>query len=65
MMLNLQPHLSKRLDTKFLHDSGEELFMASLTGENPFAKKSYLEKLDKIRKGKFIRVNNFLERYKA
>ncbi|MFZ2456600.1 MAG: hypothetical protein WAX07_09005 [Candidatus Altiarchaeia archaeon] len=39
--------------------------MASLTGENPFAKKSYLEKLDKVRKGRFIRVDNFLGRYKS
>jgi hypothetical protein len=31
--------------------------------EDVFVKKSYLEKLDKIRRGEFIRVDNFLGRY--
>jgi hypothetical protein len=30
----------------------------------PKAKKEYLERLDRIRKGNFIKVNNFAERYK-
>jgi len=42
-----------------------ELFMESFVEEDPVAKKSYLEKLDRIRKGRFVRVDNFLERYKA
>jgi len=40
-----------------------ELFMRSMIEEEPEAKKGYLEKLDKIRGGKFIRVANFAERY--
>jgi hypothetical protein len=31
--------------------------------EDMFAKKSYLEKLDKIRRRDFIRVDNFLRQY--
>ena len=42
-----------------------ELFMESFVEEDPVAKKSYLEKLDRIRKGRFVRVDDFLERYKA
>ncbi len=40
-----------------------ELFMRSFLEEEPKAKDEYLKKLEKIRKGKFIRVNNFAERY--
>jgi hypothetical protein len=40
-----------------------ELFMESVIEEDPEAKKKYLEKLDRIRKGRFIRVNNFAQRY--
>tara|TARA_Y100000310_G_C20241697_1_gene604969 strand:+ start:262 stop:384 length:123 start_codon:yes stop_codon:yes gene_type:complete len=31
--------------------------------EEPEAKKEYLEKLERVRKGKFIHVRNFSERY--
>jgi len=40
------------------------LFMESILEEEPEAKKEYLEKLDRIRKGKFLKVNNFAERYR-
>jgi len=42
-----------------------ELFMESFVEDDPVAKKTYLEKLDRIRKGRFVRVDDFLERYKA
>lgn len=41
-----------------------ELFMRSQVEENPEARADYLERLDTIRKGKFIRVSSFKERYK-
>ena len=40
-----------------------QLFMESLVEEEPEAKQEYLEKLERIRKGKFMRVTNFAERY--
>jgi len=40
-----------------------ELFMESILEEEPEAKKEYLEKLERIRKGKFIRVKSFADRY--
>lgn len=40
-----------------------EMFMESVVEENPEAKKEYLEKLERIRKGKFIKVKSFAERY--
>jgi len=40
-----------------------ELFMESMVEEEPEAKEEYLRKLDRIRKGKFIRVKSFAERY--
>lgn len=40
-----------------------ELFMRSFLEEEPEAKKEYLQKLERIRKGKFIRVKNFAEKY--
>lgn len=36
--------------------------MESVIEEEPEAKKEYLEKLDRIRKSKFIRVKNLTER---
>jgi len=41
-----------------------ELFMRSQVEEDPVARADYLERLDTIRKGKFVRVANFKERYK-
>ena len=41
-----------------------ELFMRSMIEEEPEPKKEYLEKLERIRKGKFIRVKSFSDRYK-
>jgi len=41
-----------------------ELFMRSQVEEDPVARADYLERLDTIRKGKFVRVTNFKERYK-
>lgn len=40
-----------------------ELFMEAQLEEEPEVKKAYLEKLERIRKGKFIRVENFAKRY--
>ncbi len=40
-----------------------QLFMESQIEQEPEAKKGYLEKLEKLRKGKFIRVKSFAERY--
>ena len=40
-----------------------ERFMESFIAKEPEAKKEYLEKLDRIRKGNFIRVTNFAKRY--
>jgi len=41
-----------------------EFFMKSVIEEEPKAKKEYLAKLDRIRKGKFIKVKNFANKYK-
>ena len=40
-----------------------ELFMESMIEQEPEAKKEYLEKLNRIRNGKFVKVSNFAERY--
>jgi len=40
-----------------------ELFMESQLEEEPEVKREYLQKLERIRKGKFIRVENFAKRY--
>ena len=40
-----------------------QIFMESQVEEEPEAKKEYLEKLERIRKVKFIRVKSFAERY--
>ena len=40
-----------------------QIFMEAQVEDEPEAKKEYLEKLDRIRKGKFIRVDNFAKRY--
>ena len=40
-----------------------DLFLNSQVAEEPAVKKEYLERLERMRKGKFIRVKNFAERY--
>lgn len=40
-----------------------EMFMESMVEHDPEAKKKYLEKLDRIRKGRFVNVGSFAERY--
>ncbi|ODS37908.1 hypothetical protein BEH94_08290 [Candidatus Altiarchaeales archaeon WOR_SM1_SCG] len=40
-----------------------ELFMESMIETEPEAKREYLEKLEEIRKGKFIKVKSFAEQY--
>lgn len=40
-----------------------EFFMESFIAKEPEAKKEYLEKLERVRNGKFIRVKSFAERY--
>lgn len=45
--------MSKQVDT----------FIKSQVEEKPKVRKEYLEKLERIRKGKFIRVDSFSKRY--
>ncbi len=40
-----------------------EMFMESMVEEEPEAKQEYLEKLNRIRQGKFIRVKSISDRY--
>ncbi|MEK6969972.1 MAG: hypothetical protein AABW48_06095 [Nanoarchaeota archaeon] len=40
-----------------------ELFMGSMVENDPEAKKEYLAKLARIRKGNFVNAPNFAERY--
>ena len=40
-----------------------ELFMEAQLENEPEVKKEYLAKLERIRKGKFIRINNFAKQY--
>ena len=40
-----------------------ELFMESMIEADPQAKQEYLQKLERIRKGRFIKVDNFASRY--
>lgn len=40
-----------------------EMFMKSRVEEKEEIREEYLQKLEEIRKGKFIRVDNFAERY--
>ncbi|MBI4919632.1 hypothetical protein HY837_06885 [archaeon] len=40
-----------------------EMFMENFISKEPEAKKEYLEKLERIRKGKFIKVESFAKRY--
>ena len=40
-----------------------QIFMASQTEEEPTVRASYLKRLEKIRKGKFVKVNSFAKRY--
>jgi len=40
-----------------------DMFMENFLEEEPVARKEYLKKLNRIRKGKFIRVDNFAKRY--
>ena len=40
-----------------------EMFMESMVEEEPEAKQEYLEKLNRIRQGKFIRVKSIADRY--
>ncbi|MDG6244340.1 MAG: hypothetical protein QCH31_08125 [Methanolobus sp.] len=41
-----------------------QMFMESVISEEPKASEEYLEKLDNIRKGKFVRVADLSERYR-
>lgn len=40
-----------------------EMFMDAMIEEDPVARKEYVAKLDRIRKGKFIKLKDFGERY--
>ena len=39
------------------------LFIKSQIEDEPLAKKEYIKKLEKLRKGKFVRVNNFAREF--
>jgi len=39
------------------------MFMASQVETEPKARAEYLMKLDKLRQGKFVKVNSFAKRY--
>jgi antitoxin component of RelBE/YafQ-DinJ toxin-antitoxin module len=65
---NIQEEVYRRF-SKFCKEHGLsmskqiELFMKSFLEEEPEARKEYLERLERIRKGKFIKVKSFAERY--
>lgn len=40
-----------------------QIFMESQMEEEPEAKREYLQRLERIRKGKFVKVENFAKRY--
>lgn len=40
-----------------------DMFMRSFVEEEPKAKQEYLDKIDRIRKGRFIKVDSFEGRY--
>ena len=40
-----------------------EMFMESMVEDEPEAKKEYLEKLERIRTGKFVRIKSVADRY--
>ncbi|MFH1174426.1 MAG: hypothetical protein V1725_04790 [archaeon] len=40
-----------------------QMFMESVVTEEPKVREEYLKKLEQIKKGKFIRVKSFAERY--
>ena len=40
-----------------------EIFMESMVDEEPEAKREYLEKLDRIRKGKFVKLKSIADRF--
>jgi len=40
-----------------------EIFMEAQIEDDPVLKREYLEKLERVRKGKFIRVDDFAKRY--
>ena len=42
-----------------------DFFMASQVESEPIARKEYIERLEKIRKGKFVSVKSFAARYSA
>jgi len=65
-------NINEEIYSKFSHFCKEhgismskqvEMFIASQMEEEPKAKKEYLKKLDRIRKGKFHGVENFADRY--
>lgn len=41
-----------------------QMFMQSMVAQEPEVREEYRKKLDRIKKGKFIRVDNFAERYR-
>lgn len=40
-----------------------EMFMKSMVEDEPEAKKEYLDKLNRVRKGNFVRIKSIADRY--
>ncbi len=65
---NIEEAIYKRF-SKFCKEHGismskqVQFFMESQMAEEPETKEEYLKKLERIRKGNFITVKNFAERY--
>ena len=65
---NLEENVYEKF-SKFCRENGISMskqiniFLKSQIEEEPLAKKEYIEKLEKLRKGKFIRVNNFAREF--
>lgn len=65
---NLDPETYAKF-SKFCKENGlsmskqVNIFIKSQLEENPKVRKDYLKKLERIRKGSFIKIDNFSERY--
>jgi len=65
---NINPEVYKKF-SKICKESGismskqVEVFIKAQLEEQPKVRKEYLEKLERIRKGTFVRVDNFADRY--
>ena len=61
---------SYRRFSEFCRDNGMSMsrqidfFMKSMSAEEPSVRKEYQEKLNRIRNGRFIKVDDFAKRYR-